>query len=538
MTRAGSVAIPWSVRLLVTIGACITLAGCGAHTGPSGASAQASAELRRGNGAEPDSLDPALARTDSAANILRDAYEGLATLDAQAVPVPGVASSWDVSADGRTYTFHLRDTARWSNGEPVTAADFVASWRRLVSPATGSQYAAVLKPVLNAAEILQGHASVESLGVTAQGTHTLLVRLSAPTSYFPGLVTHWSTFPTYQGNAPMPAGKTISNGAYQLSSWIVGMQARLTKNPHYWNATQVSIEAVRFVHIADANDEYTRYRAGEIDATYTLPQMNLQKLQEAHGAAVHRGPQLGVYYYGFNLTKAPFKDTPQLRLALSMSVDRERLVNQVTGLGELAAYSWVPTGVANYTPQQFSWAAQPYTDRVRAAQQLYQQAGYSAEKPLTIEIRFPSGPTHERIALSIASMWKEALGVQTTLVGEEFKSLLQTINRGDVQVFRSSWIGDYNDASTFTDVLGSGFGINLPHYKNPEFDSLLAAAASESDMGRRRQTLQNAERLMLADMPLIPLYFYVNKHLVAPRVDGWYDNVMNVVYTKDLHLTR
>ena len=536
MTNAGSAASSWSTRLLVFLCLCITLVGCDRHSDHP--TSKSLTELRRGNGPEPDSLDPALARTDSAANILRDAYEGLATLDAQAVPAPGVASSWDVSADGRIYTFHLRDSARWSNGEPVTADDFVASWQRLVSPATGSQYAAVLKPVLNAAEILQGRAPVESLGVTAQDTHTLLVRLSAPTTYFPGLVTHWSTFPTYHGKAPMPAGKTISNGAYQLSSWVVGMQARLTKNPHYWNASQVAIEAVRFVHIADANDEYTRYRAGDIDATYTLPQMNLKKLQEAHGAAVHRGPQLGVYYYGFNLTKAPFKDAPQLRLALSMSIDRERLVNQVTGLGELAAYSWVPTGVANYTPQQFSWAAQPHTDRVKAAQALYKQAGYSEQKPLTIEIRFPSGPTHERIALSIASMWKEALGVQTNLVGEEFKSLLQTINRGDVQIFRSSWIGDYNDASTFTDVLGSGFGINLPHYKNSEFDSLLAAAASESDTTKRRQTLQNAERLMLTNMPLIPLYFYVNKHLVAPRVDGWYDNVMNVVYTKDLRLTH
>jgi oligopeptide transport system substrate-binding protein len=519
--------------------ASLALGGCnGAPQAGSGGSAAAADVLRRGNGPEPDSLDPQLARTDSAANILRDAYEGLATLDAHAEPAPGAASSWQVSPDGLSYTFTLRPDARWSNGEPLLAQDFVSSWRRLVDPATGSQYAGVLEPIVNAADIIARKALPASLGVYAAAPHTLIVRLRAPTPYFPGLVAHWSTFPTYHGAAPLPAGATVSNGAYTLADWIVGSHVTLRRNPLYWNAAATRIASVRYVHVADANDEYARYRGGDLDITYTLPQQPIARLEAAHGAEIHRGPQLGVYYYGFNLAKPPFSGAPGLRQALAMTVDRERLVASVTGLGELPAYSWVPPGVANYSTQRFAWAGQPYPERVAAARRLYASAGYSSSRPLSVELRFPSGAAHERIALAVAAMWKEALGVNTRLVGEEFKSLLQTINRGETQLFRASWIGDYNDAWTFAEVLSGGFGINLPGYRSAAYDAALAVAAGTADPAARRAVLEGAERTMLADAPVVPLYFYVNKHLVAPRIAGWHDNVMNVVYTKDLALAH
>ncbi|HXQ64005.1 MAG TPA: peptide ABC transporter substrate-binding protein [Steroidobacteraceae bacterium] len=521
------------------LAAALALGGC--HRAPPadavGGSAAAGV-LRRGNGPEPDSLDPQLARTDSAANILRDAYEGLATLDARAEPVPGAASSWRVSDDGLIYTFTLRPDARWSNGEPVVAQDFVASWRRLVDPGTGSQYADVLQPVVNAADIVARKAPPATLGAAAPDPHTLIVRLRAPTPYFPGLVAHWSTFPTYHGAAPLPAGRTVSNGAYTLGEWIVGSHVTLRRNPLYWNAAATRIETVKYFHVADANDEYARYRGGDLDATYALPQQPLARLEAAHPGEIHRTPQLGVYYYGFNLAKPPFRDAPGLRQALAMTVDRERLVASVTGLGELPAYSWVPPGIANYATQRFAWAGQPYPERIAMARRLYAAAGYSSSRPLTVELRFPSGATHERIALAVAAMWKEALGVQTRLVGEEFKSLLQTINRGETQLFRASWIGDYNDAWTFAEVLSGGFGINLPGYQNAAYDAALSVAANATDPAARRAALEGAERTMLADAPVVPLYFYVNKHLVAPRLRGWHDNVMNVVYTKDLALAR
>ena len=209
----------------------------------------------------------------------------------------------------------------------------------------------------------------------------------------------------------------------------------------------------------------------------------------------------------------------------------------MTGLGELPAYSWVPPGVAGYGTQRFAWAAASPAARLAEARRLYATAGYSRARPLRIELRYPSGQTHERIAIAVAAMWHEALGVETRLVGEEFKSLLQTIGRGETEVFRSSWLGDYNDAWTFAEVLSGDFGINLPRYRSAAYDAWLARAARTADPAERRAALEAAERQMLADAPVVPLYFYVNKHLVAPRVRGWYDNVMNVVYSKDLELT-
>ena len=218
-------------------------------------------------------------------------------------------------------------------------------------------------------------------------------------------------------------------------------------------------------------------------------------------------------------------------------IDRERLTNSVTGLGEAPAYGWVARGIANYTPQSFDYARRPYADRVREAKALYAAAGYSAARPLKVEIRYNNGEVHSRLAVAIAAMWKDTLGVETTLYAEEFRALLQTIQaRTDTQVFRSSWVGDYNDAFSFAQLLQSGFGINLTGYSNPRYDSLLEQAVHEPDPTRRRTLLEEAERTMLADHPLLPIYFYVNKHLVKPRVRGWTDNVMNVQYSKDLRL--
>jgi oligopeptide transport system substrate-binding protein len=221
-----------------------------------------------------------------------------------------------------------------------------------------------------------------------------------------------------------------------------------------------------------------------------------------------------------------------------MVIDRERLAEVVLKVGELPAYGWVPPGVHDYTPQSFDYAKMPMADRIAEARKLYAAAGYSARNPLRFELRYNSGEVHDRLAVAITSMWKEALGAEVQPIAVEFKSLLQDIDRGDVDMFRSSWLGDYNDAYTFAQYLKSDFGINLPHYKSAEYDRLLVEAAAEADAAKRRDLLQQAEAVALKDHPLIPLYFYVNKHLVKPQVRGWYDNVMNVVYSRDLSLTK
>jgi len=525
--------------------ASLLLIACGDRDSPATRPGAAPVVLNRGNGPEPESLDPQRARTDSELTILRDLYEGLSALDVEARPVPGAASSWTVSPDGRVYTFVLRDNLRWSNGDPVTAEDFAFALKRLVDPETASQYAQVVEAIENAADITAGRKSTDSLGVEASGAHTVIVRLRSPAPYLPGVLAHPSTFPVHRptlekhGREFSRPGNAVSNGAFALENWIVGSHIRARRNPFYWDNARNRIDAVNYQQIADQGAELRRYRADELDITYTVPPAEFKWIRENLGAELHISPQLSTYYYGFNLHRPPFRDNRELRLALSMVIDRERLTESVTGRGELPAYGWVPVGVSEYSSQRPAWAELPYAERVAQARRLYAAAGYSATRPFQTEIRYNIDEGHTRIAVAIASMWKETLGVEAELLGEEFKVLLQNIDRRDVtQVFRSSWIGDYNDAYTFAQYLKSDFGLNLPGYRNPRYDELVTRAAAEVDPASRRALLEMAERAMLEDQPLIPLYFYVNKHLVKPYIKGWRNNVMNVQYSKNLTLAR
>jgi len=530
--------------LLALVAACGGGERAGNEPVKSGDAAAERTTLRRGNGPEPDTLDPQRARTDAAFNILRDLFEGLTAVGPDGGAVPAAAETWTVSADGLEYTFRLRENLRWSNGDPLRAADFVAGLRRLVEPATASPYAQVLEPVQNAAAIIRGEQTPEDLGVSAPDDRTVVIRLQNPAPYLLGLLAQPGTFPVHgpslaqHGAEHARPGRLVSNGAFVLTDWIVGSHVVAERNPHYWNNAATQLDEVHYLHHSDAGTEFRQYRAGEIDVTYIVPPQQFAWIQANLPGELHVAPQLSVYYYGFNLNRPPFKDNPELRRALSLAIDRERLTTAVTGVGEAPAYGWVPRGVADYTPQQFDYAAKPYAERVAEARELYRKAGYSAERPLRTEIRYNSGEVHNRLAVAIAAMWKEALGVETTLYAEEFRALLQSIQSGaETQVFRSSWVGDYNDAYSFAQLLQSGFGINLTGYSNPQYDALLAAATREPDPARRRGLLEEAERLMLADHPVLPLYFYVNKHLVKPYVRGWTDNVMNVQYSKDLRLT-
>jgi oligopeptide transport system substrate-binding protein len=535
LLRAAALAVV--VGLLV---ACARSPDAGRAPGEEGAAAT----LLLGNGPGPDSLDPQKARVNEAHAVLRDLYECLTSLDHNAAPAPGVATSWDTSADGRTYTFHLRQEARWSNGDRVVAADFLAALRRLVDPATASQYAQVIDVVANARAIIAGRESVDTLGVFAPDDATVVIRLAGPAPYLPGLLSHPSTCPVHRatlaryGAAFARPGIMVSNGAFVLKEWVPGSYVLATRNRHYWNDRATRLEAVKYLQITDENAELTRYRADQLDVTAVVPRGQFDWIRAHLAAELHIAPQLNTYYYGFNLARAPFKDRPQLRRALSLVIDREKLAQRVLRVGELPAYGWVPPGIHDYTPQSFDYRATPLPQRIAEARRLYAAAGYSERKPLSVELRYNDGEIHTKLALAVASMWQEALGVETRLVAVEFKSLLQDIDRGDVEIFRSSWVGDYNDAYTFAQYLKSDFGINLPHYQNPKYDELLGQAAAEVDVAARRRLLEQAERLMLADHPLMPLYFYVNKHLVKPGVTGWYDNVMNVVYSKDLGLKR
>lgn len=494
--------------------------------------------LRRGNGPEPESLDPHAARSEAALTILRDLYEGLTAIGPDGAPVLAAADRFDVSADGLTYTFHLREGARWSDGEAVVAEDFAAGWRRLVDPHTAAPYADILSPVHGATAITQGSAAPSTLGVHAQGL-ALRVELARPTPYFLGVLAHPATFPINRtslaahGRGFAKPGVLVSNGAFVLTRWDFGSHLVATRNPRYWNDTATRLDGVEYYSFVDSASELRAFRTGQVDMTATVPAAQTRWIQQHWGSALHVAPQLAVYYLGLNLRKPPFDRSPELRRALSLAIDRERLVRSVTGGGETPAYTFVPPATANYTPPVPDDAMWPMSRRIARAQELLREAGME-RKPPTLELRYNSDELHNRIAVAVAQMWKDALHIDTTLRAEEFKVLLQDIDRGDVSAFRASWIGDYDDAYSFLQVLRGGFGINMAHYSNPRYDELLERAANQGDVALRRGLLQSAEALMLADQPVIPLYFYVSKHLVNERIGAWQDNAMNIVYSKNL----
>jgi oligopeptide transport system substrate-binding protein len=500
--------------------------------------------LDRGLGAEPESLDYHKARSAEAGDVQRDLGEGLTGYTERGELVPRAASAWEISEDGREYTFQLRPEARWSTGETVTAQDFVYSFRRLVDPATASFYSQSVIDVENAQEIVAGEKTPAELAVAARGDFELHIRLERPTPYFLALLTHPSMFPVHRasveqyGDRFARPGNLVSNGAYTLAAWELGSLIELRRNESYWDNASTAIDRVRHHVVTEPAVELNRYRAGELHITGNVPPEAFPRLREERPEELRVAPYLNVYYYGLNLTKPPFKDNPELRRALSMAIDRRALTEQVTGRGEAPAWSWVPPGVDDFGGWQLPYATLSKQDRHAAARRAYREAGYGADRPLEVEIRYNTSDTHQRIALAIQSMWREVLGVEATLVNEEFQVLLSNMRAKQVtEVFRSSWLGDYNDANTFLQVMLTDAPSNMTGYSNREFDSLVAQAAEQTDPERRRRFLEEAERLLLSDHPVIPIYFYVSKHLVSPRVRGWGDNVLDYHYSQHLSLS-
>ena len=500
--------------------------------------------LRRAIGGEPESLDPAAARSEAALTVLRDLDEGLTTIAPDGRPRLAAADRVAVSANGLRYTFHLRRDARWSNGAPVLAADFVAAWRRLVDPATAAQYAGLLAPVVNARAIAAGRAPDASLGVRATGPRTLVVRLAHPTPYLLSLVAHPATFPVdprslaHDGSRFVRPGVMVSNGAYVLERWMFGSHLVAVRNPYYWNAAATRIERIEYFTSSDPAAQLRAFRAGDLDVTATIPP-DSDRWVEAHlPNRLRVSPELAVYYLGYNLIRPPFAHAAGLRRALAMVIDRERLVESVTGGGERPAYTFVPPGIPGYVPPLPRYAHWPMRERIARARAAIAAAGY-AGRPLRVEIRYNPDGLNDRIAVAVAAMWKRALGVDTLLHAEDYKVLVHDVNRAQVtQVFRASWVADYEDPISFLGLLDGGSGIDPPRYASAAYDALLRRAAATDDPARRARRLARAEAVMLHDQPVIPLFDYVAKHLVASGVRGWHANALDVVYDKDLRIRR
>lgn len=494
--------------LLLLLLPALWLPGCGLDGGDSPSPART---LVRGNGGDPGTLDPHLADDIHAFNVLVDLYEGLVAESANGELIPGVARDWTVTDDGRTYTFRLRPDARWSNGDRVIAQDFVRSLDRATAPDTNAPYA-----------FLFHGRDVEALALS---DHELKIGLSGHWNELLSVLSMPIAFPAHASGDP-----AISNGAYSLVSREPGGKILLQKNEHYWDADAVSIDSVAYLPISDAVAEFNMYRSGELDVTHSIPSEMLQSAVADYGGEARLAPSLALYYIAFDLTEPPFDD-PLLRQALSVAVSREDITS-LLGRGERPAYGIVPPGVAGYAGAIYEWHDAAQDERIARARKLFAEAGYSPDAALEVRLLYDAGDVHERIALAVSATWRDVLGVDVSLEKREWKYFLDSRDqRGDWDLMRFAWFGDYNSPSTFLDIFRSDSDQNLARYASTTYDELLLEA-SRASPPESAAAMRRAEEHLLADYPVIPVYFFANKHMVKPYVLGFEDNVT------DRHPTR
>ncbi|PIF21934.1 peptide ABC transporter substrate-binding protein [Candidatus Pantoea floridensis] len=512
---------------------------------PPGAQLASSQEIVRHIKDEPASLDPMKAVGLPEIQVMRDLFEGLTNQDAHGKIVPGVAQSWS-SNDNKTWIFTLRKEARWSNGEPVTAQDFVYSWQRLVEPKNSSPFAwfAALSGIENAEAITKGQMSADKLGVTATDATHLKVTLSRPVPWFPSMVANAAMYPVSQkvlekeGDSWTSPGKLVGNGAYQLQERVVNEKIVLVRNSHYWDDKESILTKVTFLPINEESSATKRYRANDIDITESFPKNMYALLKKELPGQVYTPDQLGTYYYAFNTEKGPTADV-RVRKALSWSIDRRIIAEKVLGTGEKPAWHFTPDVTAGFTPQQ-SYLQQHSQQELNAqAKALLTAAGYGPGKPLHLTLLYNTSESHQKIAIAVASMWKKNLGVDVTLQNQEWKTYIDSRNSGSFDVIRASWVGDYNEPSTFLSLLTSTHSGNIARFHSGDYDAVLTKASRETSVAARNADYNKAEQIIADQAPIAPIYQYTNGRLIKPWVKGYpITNPEDVAYSRELWIEK
>jgi oligopeptide transport system substrate-binding protein len=497
--------------------------------------------LRRGNGGEPSTLDPQRSGDHYSDEILRDLFEGLVTEAPDGSLQPGTATTWTVSPDGLTYTFTLRDNAKWSDGSPHVADDFVRAFRVAVTPATAAPAADLLRPIAGAAAALTGSAEPSSLGVEATDAHTVVIHLESPTGYFLSALTHPMFFPRHPtaDQANRPAVERVGNGPYQLVNWAPNDHIEVRKSSTYWDASHVNIDRVRFYPIATESDEFLRYRAGDLDMTAAVPTNQLETARKERPKELRLSPYLGTYFLGFNMQRPPFAGNADLRRALSLAIDRDVIASRVLNGAQRTATSLVPVGTANYASQSDPALLEAKATRLKLAKELFAKA--TAGKPALPKIRliYGNSETVRSALVAVAAMWKEAFGIDVDIVTEEFKVFLDTQKNPDSwEMVRMAWVADFNDPVTFLQLFRSDDPSDIFGYRSPRYDELLSEAERTVDPAARLALLEQAERLLLDDAALIPLFHMQAKRMVSPRVVGFHATPLNRTYSKHLSFAK
>ncbi|WP_312317874.1 peptide ABC transporter substrate-binding protein [Atlantibacter hermannii] len=512
---------------------------------PQGTTLAEKQELVRHIKDEPASLDPVKAVGLPEIQVIRDLFEGLVNQNEKGELVPGVATKWQ-SSDNRVWTFSLRDDARWSDGTPVTAQDFVYSWQRLVDPKNTSSFAwfAALAGITNAQAIIDGKMPADKLGVSAPDATTLRVELDKPVPYFPNLTANFSLYPTpkaaiekWGGDWTRP-GNLVGNGAYTLTERVVNEKLVATPNKNYWDNAKTVITRVTFVPINQESAATKRYLAGDVDITESFPKNMYQKLLKDIPGQVYTPPQLGTYYYAFNTQKGPTAD-PRVRLALSMTIDRRIIADKVLGTGEKPAWRFTPDVTADFKPTKSMFEDMSQQELNAQAKTLLQAAGYGPNKPLNLTLLYNTSENHQKIAIAVASMWKKNLGVDVKLQNQEWKTYIDSRNTGNFDVIRASWVGDYNEPSTFLSLLTSTHSGNISRFDDPAYDKVLEQASRENTAEARNMDYNQAEKILAEKAPIAPIYQYTNGRLIKPWVKGYpINNPEDVAYTRTMYLIK
>lgn len=487
-------------------------------------------------------LDPQLNEDTSGSDILRDLFEGLTNQDADGNTIPGVAESWEASEGNTVYTFKLRNNAKWSNGDPVTANDFVYAWRRAADPATASPYSWYmdLMSIKNVSEVLAGDLAPDQLGVEAVDDYTFKVTLSQALPYFVAMTTHATVFPTHKGTIDTYGDQwtrpenMVSNGAYKLTEWVLKERTTRERNPMYWNNDKTILDKVVTLVINDENVAFTRYQAGELDWTQP-PTGQYPRLKAEMPDETFSVPRLCNYYYTFNLTETghPAFQDARVRKALAYAVDRNVVVDNVLQAGQFPAYTFTPGATAGFDVPDVDFAGWTQADRDAKAKELLAEAGYGADNPLKFDMLYNTSEGHKKIATAISAMWKQKLGVEAVLANMEWKTFLDVRGKQDFQLARGAWCGDYNEASTFLDLVQSQSGYNDGKWSNAEVDQLLADAKTSADPSAN---YTRVEQILAEEMPVIPVYHYTANLLLKPTLKGWpFGNVEQNWYSRDLY---
>jgi len=489
---------------------------------------------------EPRSVDPAKNTAIDGGTVIYHVFEGLTRLDKNNKAEPAVAEKWDVSSDGLTYTFHLRDGVKWSDGKPVTAKDFEYAWKRVLNPDTGSEYAYQLYYIKNGEKYNKGEAKAEDVGVVAKDDKTLELTLESPTPYILELLAFFTYMPVRQdivekdpdGWAQNPE-TYIGNGAFVMKEWNHNDSIVFEKNPNYWDAGRIKPDKLTFVMINDASTELAAFDNNQIDFGDNPPANDFPRLRE--DGVLHIDPSLATYGYVFNTKKAPF-DNPKVRKAFSLAIDRKAIVETPPQVGQKPAGGWVPPGLPDAdATKDFREIGGDYYDvnkaSVEEAQKLLAEAGYPGGKGLPeITLLYNTSEGHKQIAEMLQEMWKKNLGVEVKLANEEWQVFLDDRANGNYQIARLGWFADYIDPMTFLDMFTTGSGNNDSGWSNKEYDDLIDKAKRTTNAAERMQYMHQAENILMDEMVVIPIYFYVNSYIVKPNLKGYHVDPLGYTY--------